>query len=256
MQPPAAVFVLTAVAHEARASLKSVSDGSASLRQALRFCQLARMSAVAKLLIEGTPTGFFVDATRAGRAFLHYLSRRPDSPCPTSRALPFFDAVAGGDFDCAERIAGAVAQNWIAQLEYEEDFLYMRFLMRAVKLGRATGDEFDALLARYAVVLDGRADPRFEVCGALRAGRDELFEAALGALMESEYDGYIAALGDGSIDPDEAVTTKLVSLEGLALSGIAARLGLGGVSEVRSVPSLAMRMDLRPTTAPDDWMRI
>ena len=58
-----------------------------------------------------------------------------DSAKLTSRSEPFFDAIAAADFDGARAIAVASRRTWRQGEEYQEDFLFVDFVMKHFFLG-------------------------------------------------------------------------------------------------------------------------
>jgi Immunity protein 49 len=230
------------------------SAAGASLREALRFSTAMRRRGIVDLLTLGSAATFDVYLHKSGRAFLHFLQGAPDEIKVTSRADPFFDAVACLDVDCARGIAGASRRAWNEQLEYEDDFLYATFLMSAFFLG-AQAPDLQAMLARYEAVLEGRDDARLELCNALLAADAGRFDAALGQLLDERDERYQRLVERGSVLEEESATEGKICVEGLALVRLAEQRALATRKDYLFVPSLARAAPLRPYLA-DDWKKI
>lgn len=235
-------------------ALPQLVNRSADARRADAFCRLYRRVGIAQLLSNGTPEGFFEWLAMGGQAFLHWASGTPEAKKIGSLSHPFFDALAAGAHDLARAIASAAAQTWKQGEEYEDDFLYVRFLMDHVAL-RAPGAA--ALLDRLEA-LAGDADPRLSACrGLLTKDRDRFARAveSLDAALVSQAE---EAEERGTLSPDDAATTAVVSTELLALLEAARVAGLPVEAEYRLAPSLARRLDLARARAPapDAWRHL
>ncbi|MCY1078905.1 Imm49 family immunity protein [Archangium lansingense] len=216
----------------------------------LDFCAAWRRLAVSKLLLRGTPDDFLGDLYKSGRAWLWYLEHTPSPDDVTSQTLPYLDALASNDLDGARGIALRSQKTHQADDEYEEDFLYMRFLMNLL----ARPDDAPLpLLARYEKLLEGNEDFRFDACRALLAGDGEALDAALDALMMEKKSRAERLLAKDALDPDEASTTERVSIEGLALVRLATLRGVKVRQIHPLIPPVARRVDRARHPAPLAW---
>lgn len=228
-----------------------VRNGGLPLRHILSFCANWRRRGISALFMNGHPQPLLDDLQRSGAAFRHWLATAPDTVQATGKATPWFDAVAAGDDEAARGIARAARANWNADVEYEDDFLYARWLMQRFATDAAPGAG-DALLARWEAVLDGAVDPRLAICRALAAGDAEAFEAALAALLAAFGDAYAQAEEADRLTDDEAATERNFCVEGLALVRLAERVGITPAGNHPFVPSLARGRAAR-SFAPDSW---
>lgn len=231
--------------------VQPVRERRAGLRQVLEFCRNYRIAAIGQLLL-GDPAAFRVGLYKSGRAYLYFLEGAAEAQLLTSRAAPFFDALGTRDMEGAREIARRARRTWAPGVEYEEDFLYVDYLM-----GRFFRDLSDAaavdLLQRYERALQGTEDVRLEVCRALLAGHGEAFDAAFDRMM-AEREARQARLQEkGSLSEEDWATECQVSIEGLALVALAERAGLPVRSNYLFVPSLA-RDGAPPAEPPEVWM--
>ena len=224
-------------AYDAGEWLAQAVAGTLALSDALEFSRTFRIRAIGSLLLRGTPDSFWLDLSRSGRAFLHFLEVHPPSDQVASRAAPFFDAIASGDVACARATAQRTRTTRNADREYEEDFLYVRFLMQHFFMD-VPAQEGERLLERYAALLDGGWEPRFGVAVAL-AERDPYgFDAALRALLLAEADRFTEQTNAGMLPREIAATEANVSIEGLALLRLAEQQGLETQEDYARVPSI------------------
>jgi hypothetical protein len=223
-------------------------------KDALSFCRNCRVRGIAGLFLDGVPADLHRELCRSGRAMLSALGRMDEAEKATSRLFPFFDAVAACDFDCARGIASLARASWNPEGEYEDDFLYVRVLMKQFFLGADPG-EHDALVSRWEAVLDGASDVRLDISRALweRAASD--FENALVRLLAGEKarNGHLRR--GGVLAPDIDATEGYLSVEGIALVRLARRIGLTTGSNYWGVPSIALK-ELPPAFPGDAWQNL
>jgi Immunity protein 49 len=227
--------------------------GRPSLDVAFAACRQFRIRGICSLFIEGRGTGLLQDLHRSGRAFLHVLRAADDGVKLTSKAAPFFDAIASTDWECARQIAEHARDTWNPDEEYEDDFVYVRFLMLHFFLDAAPAAGA-ALLARFATILDGTPAPRLDVCTAFERGDGELFERALAELLEGYAAHYRTLVASDAIPSEEAHTEGKLCVEALALVRLAERKGFPVAEDYLFVPAPA-REPLRGAFAADDWQR-
>jgi hypothetical protein len=231
--------------------LPDVLTPGISLDDMLDYCRLYRIKGIAALFLGDPPDTLLSELSKSGRAFLHFLRTTPDTEKATSQALPFFDAVAATDAGCAREIAQASRPTWNAELEYEEDFLYVWFLMRHFFLDGSHA-ESAALLERWNIVLDGSSDVRLDVCAAFLENDASAFHAALSALLGREDAANRARAAKDGLPPELAATEASLSVEGLALLRLADAKGFQTGSDYVLVPS-AGRERAQIDFEPDAW---
>ncbi|MCY1041534.1 Imm49 family immunity protein [Corallococcus sp. bb12-1] len=189
---------------------------------------------------------------RSGRAFLA-LSNQADGgwPVALSRSAPFFDALAALDWDCARELSLRAPRERRVELEYEEDFLYVRFLMDFCVLNRSEEDA-RACLARFESVLQGSEEPRLQVCQALLSRDEASFQAALEDFLKAEARRYVLLRERGRLTQEAWATDAKICVEGLALVLLAERAGMKSPSAFPAIPSVA-RCEVSPIEPLDAW---
>jgi hypothetical protein len=215
------------------------------------FCALYRRIAIARLLSTGSSNDFLTWLAMGAQAFLHWLEGVPEEAKLGRLSEPFLDAVACGASDLAAGIARSAATTWRTGEEYEDDFLYFRFLMSYFGL-RSDAKETLPLLERYEALAAGN-DPRADVCRALFARDQERFDEAIEALVQHWQEKTREADERGMLSPDDAATTAHVSVELLALLRLATAAGLATGIDHPLAPSIARRTDRFRPPAPDAW---
>ena len=231
--------------------LPAFTSGSLGLRDVLRFCQGFRIAGIGSLLLTGTATHFHAYLHKSARAFVHYLRQVGTKGWLASKADPFFDAVACGDLEAARELARLAPTTVDRKGEYEEDFLYARFLMDQF-LPDGGGRDWGALLQGYERVLEGSSDPRLEVCRALLAGDAEGLDAGLTQMM-AERDARYLKLAEKEVLSEEVLATeRYLSIEGLVLVRLATSKGMGLSEEHLLIPSVA-REGALPSYRSDSW---
>ena len=225
-----------------------------SHRRILAFCRNFRILAIGSLLLYAEPKPFKRYLYQSGRAYLHFARAAAFRSKPTSRAAPFFDAIVALDLDTAAAIAASASPTRRADIEYDEDFLYMRFLMQHV-FAQPSPVEARDLLNRYERALQGARDDRLDVCKALLDGDAEAFDEALALVLQEKADRAQRLADQEAIDPEEWATEGQVSIEGLALVVLAERAGFATRRDYLLVPSLA-REEGAAAVEPDSWMQV
>jgi hypothetical protein len=205
----------------------------------LDFCTQYRRRGIAHLLKSGRADLLWQDLQRSGSAFAAYLERADDSRKIASKASPFFDAVASGDVQTANKIAQSSATAWVPDEEYEDDFLYIRILMSRFCLN-AGQDVLGDMLNRYEVLLDGANDPRFVICQAYMEGRPKRFDAALEDLIAVRAEDYASGIEAEDVVEEDWATEGNIFIEGMALVRFAGSLGFQVQKEYLFIPSTVM----------------
>lgn len=236
---------------ELEESLDDFRSDDLSLGSALAFCAFHRKAGIASLFMSGLPDEFFEGLFKSARAFADALGRMPAAEKATGKAEPFFDAVACNDSRGARLIAAASPGSHNPDLEYEEDFLYMRALM---EWDAGEAQALPGRLARWEELAEGRMDLRLEIVRALSGRDSEGFNAGLGTLMGELRDEYAEGARRDAYLQEDLQTVLRLSVEGLALARLAERAGLAPDREFPLMPSAA-RIGGNVVDLPDDaWI--
>jgi len=235
--------------------LPRVLARAVTLQQMLIFCGYYRRMGIAELFLSGRPEGLFENLSKSARAFLFYLEGAEETAKATSKSEPFFDAVACGDVHAAHAIAEHSRSTWNADVEYEEDFLYMRFLMERFALG-AWENSLDGLLQRYEQVLDGGDDPRLSLCRALHGKGQQLFDETLDRIVGDRRRKTEKQLQEGQVSPNDAATVSHLWVELLALLRFAEQATLKLDGNQPFAPSVARKLELARLPPAEAWRDI
>jgi hypothetical protein len=245
---------LQAFVNNARVDNQALLDdlsARVTLNQVLTFCENYRIRGIGHFLLYGQADKLHLYLFKSGRAYLAFLPRIPEETQVTSRAAPFFDAVACLDLDGALAIAARSRATRHDGMEYPEDFLYVHFLMRHAFL-KEPAELVGPMLDEYERVLQGSEDPRLEVCRALLARDAAGFSAALDHHMTAQKDRFDRLMQKEQVSQERWATVGQVSIEGLALVNVAASAGIPVGREVLCIPSLARARSAPPSTE-DSW---
>jgi hypothetical protein len=206
-----------------------------------------RMLAIALLLGRADTDGFFRHLRLSGEAHAQLLTLARDSGQPVRFAgagnfHPFCDAWVAGQDALARELARLAPAEWMRGLEYEEDFVYGRFLHVLLLDGFHASARQEALLARMAE-LDLEPPPQQRLCRALFERDVQAFEDALADAIRA-YERHCEELEATRFSPTaEGRTERYVFIEGLALLRLAKAAGLQPEPEHRLMPSLARWKD-------------
>lgn len=211
-----------------------------------------RVRGICMLFLECDQEAFHKDLQRSAVFFLHYLKdiSTPDD-LVTSEANPFFDALACKDLSSARQIAHHARASWNEGEEYEDDFLYVHFLMQLV-LTSPEADSLRQILVAFEQVLDGEDSARFDLCEALVARDEAAFDEALSSVLQEHEEQYLEGVEAGYIIEEEWATEGALFIEGLGLVSLAEELGIPVQDNYLFIPSLGRAIEPLPFN-PNAW---
>lgn len=230
------VFVSNAL-NENLQWMSRMSAGQADRKRVLAFCRNFRIAGIGDLLLRGLPGEFPLRLHQSARAYADHLRRTDEAGQRTGQSPPFFDAVAAGDLEGAGEIARHAKHAWTRGVEYEEDFLFVEFLMQCFFLGAdlLVGER---LLGRYEQALQGAEDVRLEVCRALLNKDADSFNETLQHFLSEQRDRFERLAHQGTLAPELLATEGKVCVEGVALVRLAELLELETEEDYLLVPSV------------------
>lgn len=219
-----------------------------------KLCNRFRQRGACTFLMTGDPRPFFVNAMQSAGAYLALLQGVPDVQKATSESRPFYDAVAGEFWDCAGGIARTSRQTWNKTKEYEDDFLFMLFLMKHFFLG-ATDVECRAIVAAHDTAAEGNDQSHRDVCLAFLDRDGPRFDDALTQILAARA-ARVEAMVERDAIPEESWSwLRYFSSEGLALVKLADRVGLPIGKDYLHV-SEGLRRTAHLAFDPDAWRQV
>ncbi|OJT17324.1 hypothetical protein BO221_45195 [Archangium sp. Cb G35] len=240
---------------ENRSLLPALQRGRASMGQVLAFCHNFRIAGIGKLFLTDDPEPLRWHLHQSGAAFAHFLGGPGQEPPPGSKLHPFLDAIAAKDFSSAEKVARHARRTWAHGFEYEEDFLFVEFLMQHFFLG-GTPEACQNLLLRYEEALQGAEDMRLPVCRALLNSDPPAFDEALCLYLDERSLRFELVASRQTQPPALLLTERHFSVAGLALLQLAERKHLESAPDHLHVPSTARAMTGAQPFRPDSWAHI
>jgi hypothetical protein len=241
------------VGGDAQDALPNVLTGKIGLRGILTFCQYFRIKGIGNVLLRGLTESLFPELGKSGRAFLFFLQNRGDDLKATGLSAPFFDAVCANDLACARDIATHSRQTWNPDLEYEDDFLFVWFLMQLFFLN-ASADDCRQILARHLGATGQDDNPQYRLSLALLNSEEAVFRDGLVAYLQAEKAAYRQLERSGQLEEEVLATEPYLSVPGLALIRLAELRGIRVPERQKGISTVARRPPAI-AFAPDAWRR-
>jgi len=216
------------------------------------LCRHYRALGICGVLLTGDRDAFFHCLIQSALTRKFYLMRCMDEGLlhePARKASfldPFLDAVAASQWKLAKEIAMLSPTEWLEDYEYEDDYLYAKFLHGIVDCNPTEQESLMRLLERFGHVLEGAVSDRLEICKALLCIDKGLFDSAFGDLLE-EHEVTTSKIADPKLDSVLAQEftfepNRRINVEALALLQIAEQRGIETDSEYKYCPSLARKV--------------
>jgi hypothetical protein len=215
------------------------------------LCRSYRRRGICSFFLDGTPKDLLQNLQKSGSAYLYYLRLRKDKVQVLSKASAFFDAIACNDFSTANGIAHSMQCVWNKDEEYEDDFLYVCFLLQKFFLDVDSQNYADTM-NRFESVLEGGESARFEMCRAFIDKDDKLFSKALKTMAKEHAEHYKEGRKYEYILEEEWATEGQLFIEGLALIHLAERLEMATDKNYALIPSL-VRAEVETVYGPETW---
>ena len=227
---------------------------SPELKEVLGICRNFRIAGIGALFLSGTSEAFLWRLHQSARCYAHFLPKLEETAKRTGHSLPFFDAITARDLVAAREIALHSRRSWAQGVEYEEDFLFVEFLMQHFFLNMKEEDCRE-LLQRYETALQGSEDFRLDVCKALLDADEASFGTALTRFLAGRGEHIEEVREAGYMEDDLHATEGQLSVEGLALVMLAEQKGLATEEDYLHVPSIAREPPAR-VFSEDSWRHI
>lgn len=217
-----------------------------------QMCVSFRQRGVCSLLHQGVAEPYHRNMMQSSGAFLYYLAYAPEEQKVTSHAKPFLDAIGSCFWDCAKGIAERSRNTWNEDDEYEEDFLYFRFVMEYFFLGAERAVLEQRIVRQEEVLQEGGSKLRLNICKAFFERDNKLFEETLRDLLDERAATVEDMVAKEEL-PEEAWSwLRYFAGEGLALVRLAERIGFTTKPVYLHIPAIVRTMPNYPFD-PNAW---
>ncbi|HYO55247.1 Imm49 family immunity protein [Archangium sp.] len=228
-----------------------VRTGKARASEVLELCRNYRVAGICSLLMSASASESHHFLRKSTAAFAWCTAQGTPAFTLVRVLAPLLDALCTGDIPTARDIARQVGSVWDSRSEYEEDFLYARFLCSHF-LGLSEETPEASLVDRYAQLVGQGEDPRLLLVKSFLERDEALFGQGLEALLSERAARYQRLAAKEAIPLWESSTEGYVCVEGLALVALAERKGFKTRSDYLHVPSLA-RLPAPAEKGSADW---
>ncbi len=203
-------------------------EASVLVRDVQDLCLHFHIIAVATLLVDGKPQGFFLNLCRAAENWRRLLAhlRREGAPLPASKHhAPLLGALAAGHWTLARQVAELSETRWLPGEEYRTEHVWSQVLQSLVVSGVGEGSALSPLLeAMDALGGEDMEDRALLVRALVESNESEFAKAfAHAALVRQEVIEKRAKLFTTPVT--KFAPHRYLWLEGLALLRLAERAG-------------------------------
>ena len=228
-----------------------VTEHLVSYDDMLYFCNMWRRKGVARFFLFADPDQLYIDLFNSSQAFYYFLNSKAEEDKLTSKSFPILDAIACGDINGARNLAAISRSTWNKNKEYEEDFLYFYFLSQIV-----SGNEelLDVILKKIECIATD--ETRLLICKSLKKRDSIKFNEVIEGFLMDSWSNYEEAMEDETIDPEHAVSTAKLSIEGLAILRIALLRDINISSEYVLVPGILLKSRISKLPDEDTWRKM
>lgn len=144
---------------------------------------LYRQLGIAGFLQYGNDEYYYECVEKGIELFLSYLRKSDIEEQVLSNNQTLFDAINCNRFDAIIEISKLSRNSFNASYEYEEDFLYQKFLI--LFFSGENIEKCHEMVDRFKNLLNGDPDPRFNICKAFIDNDDKLFTQSFSILLEA-----------------------------------------------------------------------
>jgi len=240
--------------YELQVLVPALKQGELDLRGIHLLCDTYRQRGVCSFLLTGGAQVFHLNCMQSSSAYLQFLATAERSQSATSQAKPFYDAVGSGYWDCARDIAVASRMNWNPAKEYEDDFLFVLFLLKHFFLD-AVETECRHIISQHESVAEGADQAHRDVCLAFLDRDPALFDESLREILQVRAHRVEGMVAREAIPEEHWSWLRYFSSEGLALLKLAERAGLATDIDYLNV-SESLRRSPEFDFDPEAWRNI
>jgi len=215
------------------------------------LCSFFRQHALCSYYLYHDSSILFSDLMKSAAAYIYFLENTSSNQIILSRAKPFYDAICGGYFDAAEKISKLSPFIWHKDKEYEDDFLFIKFIMQLF-FSDAVKEDLDLTLDALNGELTDENLFRGDICRSLIDKNGELFRDSLDILVQTRKAKIEKMIEDEAIAEEYWSWMRYFSSEATALVKLAEKMGLELDSVIEDVPSI-LREDSGVSFREDSW---
>lgn len=169
-----------------------------------------------------------------------------------SRAMPIFDAVVIADRYAVKEIGKLVEQVRQPELEEEDDFCYMDFLISFI-LNSPNISIQEKKIVSFEYSLQGVVSSRYTLCEALYKRNEADYWEALADILNHSSQQMLEEQKNGLLQPSYRHTEAHVSIEGAALIRLGEMAGFTADLEYLMIPSAVFNTLLEIYPQEDPW---
>ncbi|MEX1367491.1 MAG: hypothetical protein AB1Z98_30465 [Nannocystaceae bacterium] len=216
------------------------SGGITRVSHVHAYLALYRQLGVCRMLANGLPDELFVSQQQTASGYLFRLPGLDPDDLATSVAGVWWDAVGGQYWEAAQAIAERSRDTWNPKREHEEDFLYVRFLMKRYLLA-AEPSEQGQMLDRWVEIIEDELSPRLDFCRALLESRPDDVLDGLERMGDARAQEVTRKIDAGTFGYELAAWLRPYWNEGLALIRLLEHEGIEVPPMFTQVPEIARR---------------
>lgn len=237
------------------AALPRLIAGRLEHAQLLACAGYHRVLGLVSLLLDGDGEAALRAVWCAGRTYAYGARLLLPGEVVVSRAAPLFDMVASEDAESVREVESALGGPWNSELEYEDDYLYVRLTAQAALelLRGMPARPTQAYERLIAVALPD--DPRPLMLRGLYEGSGATLEGALRQYLAADEARLRKRADAGYLGEEWATTLIPASIEGLAWVRLAEHAQLSLPLDIARVPPL-LRQARVGTLPADSWREV
>jgi len=218
-----------------------------------RLCERFRRRGVCNYLLTGNPTAFSFNMMQSAGAALAVLPEIDEAQKVGSQAKPLYDAIGGGFWDAAAVLARLNRTTWNQTREYEDDFLFVTFLVKHFFMNASEG-ECRQIIVEHERAAEGQDAEHRDICVAFLEKDGQRFHNALNKILATRAAKVEALVEQDVLAEEDWSWLRYFSLEGLALLRLADCIGLSTGTDYLHVSEGLRRANVPPFD-PNAWRR-
>lgn len=206
-----------------------------------KLCGSFRQRGACTFFDTGTSQAFWINLMQSAGAYLEYLKHEKEEQKVTSLGNGFYDAIGIGFWECARDIARESRMTWNPSYEYEDDFLFVQFLMKHFFLD-AEDQECQQIIDQHQIVAEGKDQLHRDFCLSFLKGDQGLFEKSIHLFLKQRRDKIEEMVEEERIPEEDWSWLRYFSGTGLALIKLAEQKGFQTGRDYLHIPEALRRI--------------